>query len=87
MIYKVDNKETVTRIGAKKKYRDKYIGYITVQQKMKDPENEVIIVVYTADSYDESYEMPAKDENGQFIARMRGLGVGGTEIGGVYCDE
>jgi hypothetical protein len=87
MIYKVDNKETVTRLDAKKKYRDKYIGYITAQQRITDPENEIIIVVYTADNYDESYEIPAKAENGQFIARMAGLGVGGTEIGGVYFDE
>jgi hypothetical protein len=87
MINKVGNKEIITDLEARKKYRDKYIGYIIVEQKVTDPENAKIIVEYIADNYDESYEMPAKTEKGQFISRMAGLGVGGTEIGGVCFDE
>ena len=87
MIIEINEKVVLTDLEARKKYRDKYIGYITVEQNITDPENEKIIVIYTADSYDESFEIPSETEEGQLIARMAGLGIGGTEIGGICFDE
>jgi hypothetical protein len=87
MICKTNNDEVITDLEARKKYRDKYIGYVTVEQKITDPENEKIIVLYTADNYEECYKIPAKTKNGVLISRTIGLGIGGTEIGGVYFDQ
>jgi hypothetical protein len=87
MICETNSKEVMTDLEARKKYRDKYIGYITVEQRITDPENERIMVLYTADSFNESYEMPPKTDKGEIISRTAGLGVGGTEIGGVIFDE
>ena len=87
MVVELKNKEVLTDLEARKKYRDKYIGYITVEQNVFDPDNEKIIALYTADGYDESYKIPPETNKGQLIARMAGLGVGGTEIGGICFDE
>jgi hypothetical protein len=87
MICKTNSSEVITDLEARKKYRDKYIGYVTVEQRITDPENERIMVLYTADNFNESYEMPSKTANGELISRTVGLGVGGTEIGGVFFDE
>ena len=87
MISKIDVNGIMTSLEARAKYRDKYIGFLTVEQKMTDPDNEKIIVVYIADTYEDSFLIPPVTDDGQRIARMEGLGVGGTEIGGICFDE
>jgi len=87
VIRKVDDKEILTSLEARKKYQDKFIGFVTVEQKITDPENERIRVMYTADGYDESFKMPAKTESGDFISIAIGMGVGGTMMGGICFDE
>ena len=87
MISEIGKRVVLTDLEARKIYRDKYIGYITIEQNITDPENEKIIVLYTADNYEESFEIPSETDDGQHIARMAGLGIGGTEIGGICFDE
>jgi len=87
MIIEIKEKVILTDLEARKKYRDKYIGYITIEQNITDPENEKIVVLFTADNYEESFEIPSETDEGQHIARMAGLGIGGTEIGGICFDE
>jgi len=87
MVKQIDSRDIITNLEARMKYRDKYIGFVTVDQKMADPDNEKIIVKYLIDTYDDCFLLPLKTADGQIISHMEGLGVGGTEIGGIVFDE
>lgn len=87
MITKIEDKKVITCLEARKKYSRHYIGYVTTELNLVDPETTKVLVVYLADSYNEQYEIPVETVEGQHISLMRGMSVGGTEIGGVCFDK
>ena len=87
MITKIDIKEITTCLNARQKYENKYIGMVVTDQKLQDPDNTKGYVIYLMDSYDETFKIPRRLEDGSFISSMPGMAVGGTEIGGVFFDD
>jgi len=84
MVRKIDEKEILTRLAARKKYEAHYIGMVLTEQKPKDFDNEKGYVVYITDSYDEQFEIPRKTDDGHYISTMPGYAVGGTQLGGAF---
>ena len=87
MVMKVDDHEVMTSREAMEKYEKYFIGFVTIEQNLSDPDNEIGYVIYIMDTYDEGFSIPRRTESNQFIAVMPGYAVGGTEIGGVYFNE
>ena len=87
MVQRIDSRELTTRLAAKKRYRNYYIGFVTSEQNMSDPDNEEGYVAYVADSEDEQYQIPRDTEDGQYISIMTGHSVGGTRIGVAVFDD
>ena len=83
MIKKIEDKEIITRVEARRRYKKYYIGMIMTEEKMHDPDNALGYVVYVMDTYDEIFKIPRRFEDGTYIASMPGMAVGGTEIGSI----
>jgi hypothetical protein len=86
MITKISNNEVLTSLEARRKYEKNYIGFITVEQKIMDFDNEKVKVLYTADSNKESYNIPSMNESGELISLMAGMGAGETVIGNLIYE-
>ena len=86
MVRKINEKEIITRLEARKKYDKHYIGMALTEQKPRDFDNEKGYAIYITDTYEEQFEIPRKTEDGRFISTMPGHAVGGTQLGGTYFD-
>jgi len=75
----------MTTWEARGAYREKYIGFITIKpaEKLCDDDNHVGRVLYTADTYEEQYEIPWKAEDGRDISVLYGHGLKDLPMGGV----
>jgi hypothetical protein len=81
----VNDKREMTTWEARGEYKGLYIGFITTKraEKLCDQDNHRGRVLYTADTYNEQYEIPAKTEDGQYISRLYGFGLKDLPMGGV----
>ena len=75
MVQRIDNNELMTCVNAKRKYSDKYIGFVTTEQNMADPDNELGYVVYLADFEDELNQIPTYTDDDEYISIMTGFSV------------
>ena len=92
MVRNIADRKIVTCREAMEKYEKYYIGFVTTEDNVTDPDNEKGYVVCIMDTYDEGYTFSRETDEGQFISIMPGYAVGGTEIGaivyeGAYHDE
>ena len=87
MIRQIDNEGTMTCREAKEKYEQYYIGFVTTEQNMSNPDCEVGYVICIMDTYEEGFSIPRRTEDNSFVTVMPGYAVGGKEIGGVYFNE
>ena len=85
MIEKIDGKEIMTSLEARKKYKKYYIGYVSVERKMTDWDNSLVYVLYTM-TREDRYNIPKRTEDGKVISMMPGHAVGGIEIGVLYYE-
>ena len=86
MVRKIEDKEIMTTRETREKYKEYYIGFVTTERNMEDPDNTRGRVVFMAGSKNEIYEAPEFKEKRKKISVITGYAVGGTEIGGVYFD-
>jgi hypothetical protein len=87
MVKKIEDKIIMTSIEARRKYEKYYIGFVSIEQRMADPDNERGYVAYLADTEDEAYEaIPRFTEEGIYIGIEPGHAVGGIRLGGFYFD-
>lgn len=87
MVREIDDKTIMTRSEARSNYRKFYIGMVFQERNYQNPESEKGYVVYVADSYDESFDIPRKLDDGSHVSVVTGHAVGGIEIGSVYIGE
>ena len=91
LVRKIDDTELLSISEAREKYKKYFVGFVTTEQNLSDPDNTKGFVVYVMDSHDEGYTFPRRTEDGKFISVFEGYAVGGTEIGaliygGAYHD-
>ena len=85
MIHYVNNELEMTTLEARKTYRGKYIGFLVTKSNPKglNHDNWTGRVLYTAETYNEQYEIPVKTEDGRRISLLYGMGVKDLPQGGV----
>ena len=84
MVQTIDGINIITSREARETYENYYIGFVTTEQNLSDPDNEMGYVVYIMDSYDEGFTIPRRTNEGHFISIISGYAVGGIEIGAIY---
>ena len=79
-----DNRE-MTTWEARGTYKGLYIGFVTTKyaEYRSDFDNHRGKVLYTADTYNEQDDIPAKTEDGQRITVLYGWGLKDLPMGGV----
>ena len=85
MVYYVNDEREMTTWEARGEYKGFYIGFITTKpaEKLCDDDNHIGRVLYTADTYNEQYEIPARTEDGRYIRVLYGFGLKDLPMGGV----
>ena len=85
MVKFVNDEKEMTTLEARKKYRGFYIGFVDSKpiDIKENPDKTLGKVLYTADAYDEQYQIPAKTEDGRRISVLYGHGLKDLPMGGV----
>ena len=85
MVKFVNDEKEMTTLEAREKYKGFYIGFLgTTPPDPKDNfDKKLGKVLYTADSYNEQYKIPAKTEDGKWISVLYGFGLKDFPMGGV----
>jgi hypothetical protein len=87
MITKIEEKEIMTRVEARRKYKKHYICMAITHEKMHDPDNAEGYVIYITDTQKETYQIPRRLDNGLQISKLPGMALGGIEMGGLIFNE
>ena len=85
MVKFVNDEVEITTLEARKKYRGYYIGFLWSKpcNPKEHPDKALGKVLYTADTYNEQDDIPAKTEDGKRIGVLYGWGLKDLPMGGV----
>ena len=77
MVKFIDSKDEITELEARKLYKGLFIGFLTTKRvdDKRGTDNWLGRVLYTADTYVEKSEIPARTEDGEFITILPGFGA------------
>ena len=82
MIQHIDNKKLITVQEAMREYSEYFIGFVIVEQNLRNPYDEKGYVLFLADSYDEGLDECIKMDLD--ISVLRGYSVDEpVEVGGL----
>ena len=85
MVSFVNDKREMTTWEARGIYEGLYIGFVGLKppSPYENSDERIGRVLYTADTYDEQYQIPAETEDGNWISILYGFGIKDLPMGGV----